>query len=60
MVAYLKWIGQHVPKGVKPMRQGTEELPFINRAASADLGKGIYIKKCQTCHGKQGEGKIQS
>jgi thiosulfate dehydrogenase len=58
MVAYLKWIGQHVPKGIKPKGAGTEELQFLNRAADAKLGKGIYIKKCQLCHGNEGEGKF--
>ncbi|HYJ38132.1 MAG TPA: c-type cytochrome, partial [Chitinophagaceae bacterium] len=56
MVAYMKWIGQHVPKGVKPKGAGTEELKFLDRAADVNLGKGVYIKKCQVCHGKNGEG----
>ncbi len=58
MVAYMNWIGQHVPKGVKPIGAGTEELPFLDRAASTTFGKEIYIKKCQTCHGNNGEGKF--
>ena len=58
MVAYLKWLGQHVPKGIKPVGAGTEELSFLNRAASIENGQSIYIKKCQTCHGVDGQGKF--
>jgi thiosulfate dehydrogenase len=60
MVAYTKWVGQHVPKGTKPVGAGSEELPFMNRAASVDFGKNVYIKRCQACHGRQGEGKLNS
>jgi len=58
MVSYMKWVGQHVPKGVKPIGAGTEELPYLNRAANASKGKEIFIKKCQTCHGADGQGKF--
>ena len=58
MVAYMEWMGQHVPKGVKPKGAGTEELKFMERAADVNLGKGVYIKKCQLCHGKNGEGQF--
>ena len=60
MVAYLKWIGQHVPKGVKPVGAGTEELSFLNRPASIQNGNSIYIKTCQTCHGADGQGKLNA
>jgi thiosulfate dehydrogenase len=56
MVAYMNWIGQHVPKGVKPKSSGTVELKFLDRAADVNLGKAVYITKCQVCHGKNGEG----
>jgi len=60
MVAYLEWIGQHVPKGVKPRGAGTEELTFLNRPANVQNGNAIYIKKCQTCHGADGHGKFNA
>lgn len=56
MVAYLKWMGQGVPKDLKPKGSATEELPFLNRAASPEKGKTVYIVKCQRCHGTNGEG----
>jgi len=60
MVAYMKWIGQHVPKGTKPRGAGTEELVFMERAADIEKGKQVYIKKCQLCHGGEGEGKFNT
>jgi len=56
MVAYLKWIGSEVPKGKKPIGAGLEELPFLNRAADVDKGKQVFLTKCQSCHGENGQG----
>lgn len=56
IVAYIKWLGKHVQKGQKPIGSGISELPFLNRAASPALGKIVYEKKCQSCHGTNGEG----
>lgn len=58
MVAYLKWIGKDVIKGTKPKGAGTEELAFMERAADPIKGKAIYVARCQSCHGKNGEGVI--
>ncbi len=60
MVAYLKWIGKDVAKGVKPTGAGSEELPFMDRAADPEKGKIVYTTKCQTCHQKNGEGLLKS
>ncbi|MBD0368117.1 MAG: c-type cytochrome [Flavisolibacter sp.] len=56
MVAYLKWMGEGVPKNFKPQGAGTEELPFLNRAADPAKGRVVYITRCQRCHGENGEG----
>jgi thiosulfate dehydrogenase len=56
MVAYLKWIGNEVPKGKKPTGAGLEDLPFLDRAADVDKGKQVFITKCQSCHGENGQG----
>jgi thiosulfate dehydrogenase len=55
-VAYLEWVGKNVKKGTKPEGSGIEELPFLNRAADTAKGRIVYISKCKTCHGKNGEG----
>jgi len=54
--AYIKWVGQSVPTGVKPAGAGIRDIPFISRAADPDKGKIVYIQKCQRCHGAQGAG----
>jgi thiosulfate dehydrogenase len=58
MVAYMKWIGKDVPKGIKPPGAGTVELPYLNRAADIEKGRIVYNSRCQICHGKQGEGQF--
>lgn len=57
---YIKWLGKDVKKGVKPIGSGIEKLPFLDRAANAENGRAIYISKCQSCHGKNGEGQLAS
>ena len=58
MVAYLKWLGKEVPKGTKPAGAGTQELSFINRAASPTRGEIVYQSQCSRCHGANGEGQL--
>ncbi len=56
MVAFFKWIGKDVKKGVKPAGAGIVEIPFINRAADPQKGKIVFENSCQRCHGNNGEG----
>jgi thiosulfate dehydrogenase len=58
MVAYLKWVGSNVQRGVKPPGSGIEPLRFMTRAADTIKGKVIYLQKCQSCHGVDGQGKL--
>jgi thiosulfate dehydrogenase len=60
MVAYLKWMGQGVPKDIKPKGAATEELPYLNRAADPEKGKALFAIKCQRCHGSNGEGVLSA
>jgi thiosulfate dehydrogenase len=57
-VAYLEWIGKNVKKGTKPEGSGIEELAFMDRAADTAKGRAVFVAKCQVCHGKTGEGKL--
>jgi thiosulfate dehydrogenase len=58
MVAYLKWLGNGVPKEVKPKGAGTEELKFLAVRADTAKGRVVYTANCQRCHGKNGEGVL--
>jgi thiosulfate dehydrogenase len=54
--AYITWLGSGVPKGKTPKGSGLLKLNFLNRAANPDSGQVVYIAKCQSCHGQNGEG----
>lgn len=58
MAAYIQWLGRNVPKGKKPPGCGLTKLAFPDRAADPGKGKVLYVKKCQVCHGADGQGKI--
>lgn len=58
MVAYIKWVGSEVPKGLRPKGAGTETLPFLTRAADPQKGQAIFLVQCQRCHGPEGEGVL--
>ena len=54
--AYMKWIGKNVPKGTRPVGAGLQKLAYLDRAASIDKGRKVYIQHCRTCHGNNGQG----
>jgi thiosulfate dehydrogenase len=56
MLAYMQWIGRDVKKGQSLFGNATEKLPFLNGAADAGKGRAVYILKCKSCHGSNGEG----
>lgn len=56
--AYIKWVGQNVKKGEKPIGSGIEKLPFLERAADPSKGKQVYTSQCLSCHGANGEGQL--
>jgi thiosulfate dehydrogenase len=58
MLAYVKWIGQGVKKSQKLYGRSTEKLPFMNRPANPDMGRVLFVTKCQLCHGKDGQGVL--
>jgi thiosulfate dehydrogenase len=60
MNAYIVWLGKDVQKGKKPPGAGLEILPFLDRPADPEKGRIVYIKKCQSCHGANGEGQPDS
>ncbi|ALW83822.1 cytochrome C [Hymenobacter sedentarius] len=57
MVAYLKWLGQGIPKGQKVYGTGLVKLPYLDRPADPRIGRAVYAAKCQRCHGPTGQGQ---
>lgn len=60
MEAYINWLGKDVAKGQTPEGAGMAKLPYLTRAADPQKGKLIYEKQCEQCHGKNGEGILNS
>ncbi len=58
MIAYMKWLGKDVAKGVKPKNSGIVKLAFLDRAADPKKGKAVYATNCVSCHGLKGEGVL--
>jgi thiosulfate dehydrogenase len=56
MYAYMKWLGEGVPKGSVRGGTGIMKLKYLNRAADPAVGFKIYMANCQSCHGKNGDG----
>jgi thiosulfate dehydrogenase len=54
--AYILWVGHQVKKGVTPYGAGILDLPYLDRAASPEKGKLVFIEHCVRCHGKDGQG----
>ncbi|MEP6712206.1 MAG: c-type cytochrome [Ferruginibacter sp.] len=57
MVAYLKWVGKDITKGTKLPGTGVQELAYMARAADAVTGRQIFLNKCKSCHGENGQGQ---
>lgn len=58
MIAYMKWLGKEVAKGLKPKKSGIMKLAYLDRAADPIKGKVVYLKNCMSCHGKNGQGVL--
>ncbi len=54
--AYIRWLGQAVPKGKTPKGTGLMKLKYLDRATNPDSGRVVFIQKCQSCHGENGQG----
>jgi len=58
MLSYIRWLGHEVPKGSKPEGSGLDTLPFLTRPADTAKGGLVYVHKCQSCHGTEGQGFV--
>lgn len=60
MYAYIKWLGDDVPKGSSPAGTSIPRLPYLNRAANPVEGQKVFMTTCSSCHGKDGQGKLNT
>ena len=60
IMAYIHWLGDEVPKKIKPKGSGIMDIPYLVRAADPQKGQLVFINKCQRCHGADGQGKIKA
>jgi thiosulfate dehydrogenase len=58
MIAYIEWVGHEVEKGTEPVGATVDPVPWLDRPADPALGKIAFHKHCVTCHGVQGQGKL--
>lgn len=56
ITAYIHWLGQAVPKNQIPLGSGLVKLDPLPRPADPEKGRSVYMAKCQSCHGAQGQG----
>ncbi|MEO6977791.1 MAG: c-type cytochrome [Mucilaginibacter sp.] len=56
MLAYMKWIGKNVKRGAKLFGNASEKLPYLAAAADTMKGRVVFVSKCKSCHGGNGEG----
>jgi thiosulfate dehydrogenase len=57
ILAYLHWLGDAVPKGTAPNGTGIFKMKYLSRAADPDAGRALFLNKCKSCHGADGQGK---
>lgn len=60
IAAYMIWLGQKVPKGVRPAGAGIREIPYLPAPADPTHGRTVFLLICQRCHGPQGDGMIDA
>jgi thiosulfate dehydrogenase len=58
MIAYMKWVGKDVAKGIEPEDAEALQLKYLDRAADPMKGRTVYFSTCVTCHGKDGQGHL--
>lgn len=60
MVAYIRWLGKDVTAGKVPKGAGLPELSYLDRPADPVKGANLFVVKCVSCHGKDGQGQFNA
>lgn len=56
-IAYLEFLGDGAPEGVRLPGMGLYPMPEPNEPADATRGEAVYREHCALCHGENGEGQ---
>lgn len=56
MLAYIRYVGEKSPEGVRVAGMGLKPLPPAAATPSAERGKAVYASYCVRCHGADGQG----
>lgn len=59
MLLYIAWVGKGRLSPLKDADDRLIKLNFLERMANPEKGKLVYENRCQTCHGKNGEGRLK-
>ena len=60
IVAYIKFLSKDVKRGEKLPGLGSGHMAELDRAADPARGAAIYVRRCEACHGVNGEGIARS
>jgi thiosulfate dehydrogenase len=56
MLAYIRYVGQKSPEGVRVAGMGLMPLTPAVEPPSAERGRAVYAAHCTRCHGPEGQG----
>jgi thiosulfate dehydrogenase len=57
LIAYIKWVGEKSPEGVRVAGMGLKPLSPAKEKPDTTRGAAVYAKECASCHGASGQGQ---
>lgn len=60
MLAYMKWLGAGVKKGMKVFGTASEKLKYMDKPADPVKGRLVYLARCASCHKSDGGGTLSA
>ncbi|QYA27072.1 c-type cytochrome [Gramella sp. MT6] len=55
-LAYMDWLSRYAPEDGKVEGMGYARIEIPNRAVDLQKGELLFLKKCASCHGEDGQG----
>jgi thiosulfate dehydrogenase len=59
MMAYIQWLGEKSPEGVRVAGMGLKGLHPAKEKPDATRGAAVYASQCASCHGANGQGQAK-